>query len=502
MTFLSSLQAFVTTEPFPILILPTLLIIYYIYQTVLHPLGLIPGPLTSKLSSLPLVYQCRQTRKSKWVLAQHAKFGPIVRIAPNYVSITDPVALDQIYGSKSEFPKGRFYQAFHQVEPVLFNTRDAEVHNRKWKLMNAAFSPRNLNEFEVYMDPHITSLVKRFQSYAIKAETFDFQRWANFLAFDVMGEWSFGSSFGFAATGKDIHNLITTLDVRSDVLNVLGHLPLFIRPYMKHFPDPFFYNGLRVLTNLGQVGTSAFKKRLVKKDKGEDEGRKDFMGFLLNATDPDTGGPLRMQEVVAEAISFIGGGSHTTSVTMAHVMDFVSRDQGLQDEIWRELCIAFPGERGEDWVANEQVASRLPLLNAVLKEVMRIRPTSSTGLERAVPEGGRMVAGVFLPGGTLVSVPIVAIHHDESVYEQPEIFDPHRWLRPEAKALTDYYIPFSIGSRGCAGKGFAMMEMNKTFATLLRRFKFERAISKKSEEREGFVVKIMECEVKISLRSE
>jgi benzoate 4-monooxygenase len=241
---------------------------------------------------------------------------------------------------------------------------------------------------------------------------------ANFLAFDLMGEWSFGSSFGFVAAGKDIHNLIDTLDVRSDVLNVMGHLPLFIRPYMKYFFfDPFFYNGLRVLTNLGQVGTSALKKRLAKKEAGEDEGRKDVMGFLLNAKDPDGGGPLRQQEIMAEAISLIGGGSHTTSVTMTHVMDFVSRDQVLQEDLWKELSDTFLGERGVDWVANEGVAGRLPMLNAVLKEVMRIRPTTSTGLERVVPEGGRMVAGVFLPGGTLVSVPIMAIHHDGSVYE-------------------------------------------------------------------------------------
>lgn len=241
---------------------------------------------------------------------------------------------------------------------------------------------------------------------------------ANFLAFDIMGEWAFGSSFGFVAAGKDIHNLIHTLEIRTDVVNVMGHLPLFIRPYMKYFfLDPFFYKGLRAFTNLGQVGTSALQKRLEKKGKGEDDGRKDVMGFLLDAKDPDTGGPLRSQEIVAEAISLIGGGSHTTSVTMTHVMDFVSRDQVLQEEIWKELCEAFPGERGEEWVANAGMVGRLPLLNAVLKEVLRIRPTTAQGLERVVPEGGRVVAGVFLPAGTLVSVPIIAIQHDSSVYE-------------------------------------------------------------------------------------
>lgn len=60
---------------------------------------------------------------------------------------------------------------------MLFNTRDPAIHNRKWKLMNAAFSPRNLADFEVYMHPHITSLVKRFQKYAVGSEVFDFQPW-------------------------------------------------------------------------------------------------------------------------------------------------------------------------------------------------------------------------------------------------------------------------------------------------------------------------------------
>jgi benzoate 4-monooxygenase len=47
-----------------------------------------------------------------------------------------------------------------------------------------------------------------------------------------------------------------------------------------------------------------------------------------------------------------------------------------------------------------------------------------------------------------------------------------------------------------------MMEMSKALATLFRLFKFERTLSKESEEREGFILKITECEVKISLRGD
>lgn len=234
------------------------------------------------------------------------------------------------------------------------------------------------------------------------------------MAFDVIGEYAFGGPFGFLESGRDDYNLIHTVDTRGEVLNAMGHLPQWIRPYMKHlWFDPFWYNGLRSTANLEAIGRAAFGKRVAESSTS----RKDLMSFLLNAKDPETGGPLPDKEIVAEAISFIVGGSDTTSSTMTNFMDFVSRDQKLQYEIWTELCDAFPGQRDADWVATEEVAGKLPLLNAVMKEVMRLRPTSSTGLERVVPEGGKTVAGVFMPARYLVSVPTVAIHHNSIIYK-------------------------------------------------------------------------------------
>ncbi|KAF2801275.1 cytochrome P450, partial [Mytilinidion resinicola] len=426
-------------------------------------------------------------------LEQHEKHGAIVRIAPNHVSMTDPEAINQIYGHKTGFLKGPFYED----KPVLFNTRDLSIHQRKRKYVNPAFSARHLQAFEEHMTPSITRLVQFMQACVAEAKSFDFCRWSNFLAFDVIGEYAFGSPFGFLESGRDDYNLIHTVDTRGEVLNTMGHLPRGIRPYMKHFRiDPFFYNGLRATASLEAIGRTAFGKR--KADTST--ARKDLMSFLLNAKDPDTGGPLPDKEILAEAISFIVGGSDTTSSTMTNFMDFVSRDQKLQAEIFSELLDAFPGPRDPDWVASDEVSGKLRLLNATLKEVMRLRPTSSTGLERVVPEGGREVAGTFIPAGYLVSVPTVAIHHNRQIYRNPERLDPQRWLAEDAHDLTNYFVPFSTGPRACVGRNFAWMEMTKTLATIFRLFRFERTISQPSESREGFFVKIMECNVSVSLR--
>ncbi len=166
---------------------------------------------------------------------------------------------------------------------------------------------------------------------------------------------------------------------------------------MKYFRlDPFWCNGLSAKANLEVIGRAAYGKR---KSETMSLGRKDLMSFLLNAKDPETGEPLEGEEIAAEAISFIVGGSDTTSSTMTNVMDMLSRDLKLQNELYKELVEAFPGPLSEDWVAREDVAGKLPLLMACLKETMRWRPTSSTGLERVTPKGGRVVAGRLLPEG-------------------------------------------------------------------------------------------------------
>ena len=53
----------------------------------------------------------------------------------------------------------------------------------------------------------------------------------------------------------------------------------------------------------------------------------------------------------------------------------------------------------QDWVATFKEVEKLPVLNAMLQETMRIRPTSATGLERLTPNGGATIAGQFIPEG-------------------------------------------------------------------------------------------------------
>ena len=211
----------------------------------------------------------------------------------------------------------------------------------------------------------------------------------------MIGSFSFGKSFGFIEKGHDPYDLIKTIDARGEVLNALGTLPLWIRPWMKYnYLDSFWSNGLRATASFAQLGTAAYAER-----KGALDSRKDFLSYLFSAKDPDTKEALPESEMIAESISFIVGGSDTTSSTMTNFLDIISRDLSLQERLHDEIERNFPGELPVDWVPPNRIITEMPFLNSVLREVMRIRPTSATGLERITPAGGRTITGKYIPEG-------------------------------------------------------------------------------------------------------
>ena len=61
------------------------------------PLRGLPGPRLAAFTNLWLLYQCRRGRRYRAVDEAHKKYGPLVRIQPNHVSVVDPEAIGVIY---------------------------------------------------------------------------------------------------------------------------------------------------------------------------------------------------------------------------------------------------------------------------------------------------------------------------------------------------------------------------------------------------------------------
>ncbi|GME36077.1 FAD binding domain protein [Neofusicoccum parvum] len=120
---------------------------------------------------------------------------------------------------------------------------------------------------------------------------------------------------------------------------------------------------------------------------------------------------------------------------------------------------------------------KLPYLQAVMKEAMRMHPGVGFVLERVVPAQGDTLCGIDIPGGTVVGMNAWVIHHDRTVFgNDADVFRPERWLEapPEQlRVMERCFLSFGAGSRSCIGKNISIMEMGKLVPRILRAFDIE-----------------------------
>lgn len=77
------------------------------------PLGKLPGPAISRLTSLQLKWNELKANRTLYIHSLHLKYGPVVRVAPNEVSFSSWTALKEIYcSSGSGYDKTEFYDLF------------------------------------------------------------------------------------------------------------------------------------------------------------------------------------------------------------------------------------------------------------------------------------------------------------------------------------------------------------------------------------------------------
>lgn len=82
------------------------LVLYYVLPWLKNTnIRTIPGPTIAAFSNLWLLYQCRQGRRFVAVDEAHKKYGTLVRIQPNHVSVADDQAINLIYGHGNGFLK-------------------------------------------------------------------------------------------------------------------------------------------------------------------------------------------------------------------------------------------------------------------------------------------------------------------------------------------------------------------------------------------------------------
>ena len=108
----------------------------------------------------------------------------------------------------------------------------------------------------------------------------------------------------------------------------------------------------------------------------------------------------------------------------------------------------------------------------VLKESMRVYPPVPT-LTR-IAKKDMELDGLKLTTGSMIFIPIYAIHRHRRLWDDPDRFDPERFAPGRESAYSRYqYFPFGVGPRICIGSSFAMIESIIMLAAFVRAARFE-----------------------------
>uniref|UniRef100_A0A8D0VIY8 Uncharacterized protein n=1 Tax=Sus scrofa TaxID=9823 RepID=A0A8D0VIY8_PIG len=115
--------------------------------------------------------------------------------------------------------------------------------------------------------------------------------------------------------------------------------------------------------------------------------------------------------------------------------------------------------------------AQLPFLTMCIKESLRLHPPVP-GISRCCAQDVVLPDGRVIPKGNICVISIFGIHHNPSVWPDPEVYNPFRF-DPESpqKRSPLAFIPFSAGPRNCIGQTFAMTEMKVVLALTLLRFR-------------------------------
>lgn len=128
-------------------------------------------------------------------------------------------------------------------------------------------------------------------------------------------------------------------------------------------------------------------------------------------------------------------------------------------------------------------------LRACIDEAMRLSPSVGGLLPREVLAGGMTIDGAHVPAGTVVGTPHYTIHHNEAYYPAAYSYVPERWIvgatnpvsgmqttEQDTARAQSAFCPFSIGARGCIGKGLAYAEMSTALARTLFLYDMRKAV--------------------------
>lgn len=366
-----------------------------------------------------------------WVFAFGAKY--------NQQILSDAQAFHNFAESPVPAPEG---SAAAMLNHHLVS-QNAGVHREKRRLMMPAFSKARLLGYA----ERASAVIERVAGGWPRGEVLDMRR----AFFDMSLEVAMSTLFG--------------VDVGSEVqrLSLLSQrfLELIISPGALLFP--FRVPGTpyaRYLVTCEELVGAV--EALIATRRREGLGS-DLLSALVGAE--EDGMRFSEHELVGQVGLMLSASHETTAMSSAWAALMLALHPEEQEALIEDIR-----EVVGDRVATAEDLDRLPRLERVLNETMRLLPATPVLFYRRAQQSFRLGDHELPEGSTVLLSPLLT-HREARVFPEPLRFRPDRWRDLEVGPYD--YIPFGAGPRRCIGGGFAWQTVRQILVGALQRGRFE-----------------------------
>lgn len=222
---------------------------------------------------------------------------------------------------------------------------------------------------------------------------------------------------------------------------------------------PAFAADYEELLDLAERLEACIQSMIDARRAGENLGN-DVLSILIRAHGEQ--GDIGDDELIGHVALLFGAAHLTTANSFTWTLFLLAQHPAVMRALDDEMRAAFPGSTPEP-----EHVGRMPLLERVIKESMRVLPASAYSQRVTVKPAE--LGSCRLPPDTPVIFSQFITHHMPELYPQPEAFRPERWetISPSAYA----YLPFGAGQRMCIGGPLAMMILKTVLPMILKRYR-------------------------------
>ncbi|KAF5570619.1 pisatin demethylase cytochrome P450 [Fusarium pseudoanthophilum] len=312
-----------------------------------------------------------------------------------------------------------FYPTYLTTKNAHLYEEVEQLHQQYGDFVRLANKYKALRDYEPRVTKYTTQLLDRLNE--MQGMTINASDWLNFYSFDVMGDLAFGKSFNMLRDGVN-HYFLSSLHGSMKMVGALAHISWVI-PILKLIPavnseDRQFWAWIS-----GQVE----ERSKMKPDNP------DVFAWILEEYERSPKTHQAKLNVEAEAYLIAVAGSDTTAATLTGLLFELATNPSQIIKLREEIDQYFMDREHADHTS----LSYLIHLNAVIDESLRLHPPVPSGLQRVTPPQGLMVGDTFIPGNTIVQVPMHTIQR---------------------------------GRYSCVGKQLGLMEVRYVIAHVIRAF--------------------------------